>query len=347
VVSGGCNQKTKPEQGPHSQRTAIVPQATRASDWDAYRRSWRRAEKLELLTDFPLHLDIELAGTCNLKCDMCWQAGDLTASLGVMDDDLFKKMIVDGVDLGLCAVKLQSRGESLLHPRIGELARFAKEAGVLDLQLTTNATLFSKPHKIDSILSSGIDKLIFSIDDEHDESARKIYGDAAPDVRALFREIVFRRNRSGQQKPLMRIQTFAPSGMSQEDRLAEVKKEFPEADEYLVNVLWNSSYAEESVAGLAQNYEFFPCSYLWTRLSVFWNGDVTTCCRDYNCTMKLGNVGETNIGDIWLGPGMTEMRQSHQNGERQTLEICANCDISTKKIAAEQSETFIWEKDDE
>lgn len=343
-MSGGCNRRALGEQPPQDPKAA---QAVDVKDWESYRKFWTRAESRELLTQYPLHLDIELAGTCNLKCSMCWQSGALVAPLGVMDDHLFKSIINDGMKQGLCAVKLQSRGESLLHPRIGELARFAKDKGVLDLQLTTNATLFDKQGKIESILNSGIDKLIFSIDDEHDKSALKVYGEKTPNVRALFREIVTRRNQMVSARPIMRIQTFAPPGVSQTERLAQVKAEFPEADEYLVNVLWNSAYREESVEGLTRDHEFFPCAYLWTRLTVFWNGDVTTCCRDYNGTLALGNAKEHSIKSLWLGQQMTLFRHRHSAGRRQSMDICANCDISTRKKEIDRQQTFIWEKNDD
>src|SRR5437899_12206350 len=37
----------------------------------AYREAWGRAERLELMQDFPLHLDFEIRYGCNLRCPMC------------------------------------------------------------------------------------------------------------------------------------------------------------------------------------------------------------------------------------------------------------------------------------
>jgi radical SAM protein with 4Fe4S-binding SPASM domain len=320
----------------------LTPVALRPRSFADYRAAWRQAERLEVLPDFPLHLDVELASSCNLKCAMCWQADGLEAPMGTMKDDLFKRIIDEGVANGLCAVKLQSRGESLLHPRIGALARYAKEAGVMDVQLTTNGTLLDKRGKLDSLLLSGMDKLIFSIDDAHDESALEIYGpERMPDVRVLARKTIRRRRALGLDRPVVRIQTFAPPGVTQEERLAQIRAEFPDADEFLVNQLWNSKPDEDSLPGLAEDYDFLPCSYLWTRMVVYWNGDVTTCCRDYNCTMKLGNARDTSIRDLWLGRRMMAYRRAHAHAQRHTMDICAHCDISTRRKGSQTTESFI------
>lgn len=253
--------------------------------------------------------------------------------MGTMDDALFKSIIDEGVANGLCAVKLQSRGESMLHPRIGELARYAKQAGVMDLQLTTNGTLFAKPDKMESLLTSGLDKLIFSIDEAHDESVQEIYGPDAPDVRELARQFRVRRDMLGLKTPKIRIQTFAPPGMTRAERLAQIQEEFPGFDEYLVNALWNSDAMEDAIPDLSTNYDFLPCNYLWTRVVVYWNGDVTTCCRDYNCVMKLGNARDTSIRDIWLGSRMSGFRRLHAQDKRHSIPICAHCDVCTRPKA--------------
>ena len=131
-----------------------------------YRQLWLRVGNYEILTDFPLHLDIELAGVCNLKCDFCFQNGFITKPLGFMDMDLYTKIIDEGVNKGLCAIKLQIRGESFLHPRLFDCIRYAKDAGIMDVQITTNGTLLDN-ERIQEIFASGLDGIIFSFDQRH------------------------------------------------------------------------------------------------------------------------------------------------------------------------------------
>jgi len=58
---------------------------------------------------------------------MCWQAKYLSYPKGYMDYNLFKKIIDDGSTNGVKAIKLQSRGESMLHPKIIDSIAYAKK----------------------------------------------------------------------------------------------------------------------------------------------------------------------------------------------------------------------------
>lgn len=317
---------------------ALTPEPIAVESWQEYREAWSRAEKLEILTEHPLHLDMELTSQCNLRCRMCWQSGALAdGKQGMMDDELFKRVIDEGVALGLQAIKLQSRGESVLHPRIAQLAKYAKDAGVRDVQLTTNGTLFTKDGKLLDLLRSGLDKLIFSIDPAHDESAREIYGaDRAPDVRKIVGEAFRLRAELGQTTPRIRIQTFAEAGQSKEDKAAEMRLEFPDADELMINHVWNSDYETDAVSGLQDRYELLPCSYLWTRVVVFWDGEVALCCRDYNNVHQLGNVVGSSVKDIWLGDRMNALRKAHLGGRRNGVKVCRTCDECVRPKDADQ-----------
>jgi hypothetical protein len=321
----------------------LTPVEVRPETWTAYRQLWRRAEALEVLTAHPLHLDLELTSHCNLRCKMCWQSGLLDTPMGFMKDDLFKKLVDEGVAQGLCGIKLQIRGESTMHPRLARLARYARDAGVLDVQLTTNGTLLGKPGKLDELLGAGLHKLIFSIDPAHDESARQIYRHRAPDVRRIVQEAVRRRDRLGLDRPHLRVQAYTRPGQTQEELLAELKREFPDLDEYLATHLFNAQYDADSLEGLSTEYEMYPCSYLWTRLAVYWNGDATICCRDYNATMKLGNAGESGVRALWLGARMNAIRLAHLRDERRSITVCSHCEVCTEPRLGGATSKFIHE----
>lgn len=321
----------------------LTPIDARPGTWAEYREFWKRAEALEILTAHPLHLDIELTSNCNLRCKMCWQSGLLDAAMGFMDDDLFKRLVDEGVSQGMCGIKLQIRGESTMHPRLAQLAHYARNAGVLDVQLTTNGTLLDKPGKLDELLESGLSKLIFSIDPAHDESAQEIYGDRVPDVRRIVQEAVERRGHLGLAKPYIRVQAYTQPDQTQEELLAALKGEFPNVDEYLATHLFNAQYDMDSLEGLSTEYDMYPCSYLWTRLAIYWNGDVTICCRDYNSTMKLGNVRNLSVRELWLGEKMGIVRRAHLGGERKSITVCSHCEVCTEPKLGRATSKFIHE----
>ena len=300
-------------------------------DYADYRVAWEKALKAEISTTFPLHLDIELTSECNLRCKMCWQFKDPNAfPKGMMKFDLFKKIIDEGVQNGLCAIKLQSRGEAMMHPKIFEFSKYAKSKGIKDIHLTTNGTLFMKPKKFEKFFESGIDKLIFSIDSAHDESIEEIYKTKKPNIREYFKKIGQIKKEKKLNKPYLVVQTFAER--SQRDKVYEnLRKEFEYANHININTLFESNPNKSSADMLSNDFEYLPCSYLWTRLLVYWDGTTTTCCRDYEGKhLFLGNAKEIPLKEMWYSNKLFNLRNMHMSGKREKIKICANCDVSTK-----------------
>ena len=313
----------------------LKPITKKKPNYNLYRKYWDEVQDAKYLTNFPLHLDIELTSMCNLRCKMCWQSQDPDQiQMGMMKEDLFKKIIDEGVDNGLCAIKLQSRGEAMMHPKIFKLSQYAKKKGVLDIHLTTNGTLFLKKGKIEELFNSGIDKLIFSIDDAHIESINEIYKNKnkKPDIVKYFNEISELKRKKNLKKPYLVVQTFCDDNANQKNEISKINKIFNNVDYINMNNLWNSKPFEESLPGLKKNYDFHPCSYLWSRMLIFWNGEVVPCCRDYQGKiLKMGNANKQTVKEIWLSENFMKMRKTHLDGERSKIKICDNCDISTSK----------------
>lgn len=323
---------------------ALTPRNLRPKDFAYYRELWRAAENREFLSAYPLHLDLELTSHCNLRCRMCWQSKDISTAKGFMNDGLFKRLIDEGVEKGLASIKLQLRGESLLHPRVAELTRYAKDAGVLDVQITTNGTVFAtRPGLIEELIKAGLDKIVFSIDPQHDESALQIYGpDNQPDAAQALKDTIEARRAMGRSRPLVRVQTIIRNGQTPKQRLGEVKALFADADEYFINPLWNSTWDEDALPGLATDYEFMPCTHLWTRLAVYWDGRAFMCVRDYNERLPLGDTNTESVKDIWLGKTMTGLRRAHLEGRRRKIKLCGHCDMCTRPRKGLSRPRPIW-----
>ena len=99
-----------------------------------YRRKWNENPKNNIIEEFPIHLDIEINSTCNLRCIMCFQSSEKSRpEPGYMDFSVFKKIIDEGVIYGLCSIKPTFRGEPLLHPKIVDMVKYAKNKGILEI----------------------------------------------------------------------------------------------------------------------------------------------------------------------------------------------------------------------
>jgi radical SAM protein with 4Fe4S-binding SPASM domain len=296
-----------------------------------YRQLWAEAAAFRCLTDFPMHLDIELSGRCNLRCAHCFQNGMISGPLGFMDFGLFTRVIDEGAAAGLCAVKLQVRGESMLHPRFFEALAYAKSAGVMDIQLTTNATLLDE-EAAERLLAGGLDGIIFSVDAHHGESFRDRYraADDSP-VEDRVARFLARRARAGATRPWVRLQTALPELNA--DTVSSVKadlaRRFPAAELIVVNRMQDFREGVDVYPDLHDHYRLLPCSYPMHRLAVYWNGDVTACCVDYNNRFGLGRFPEQSVRSIWLGPRMSRIRELHRHGGRTSMAPCRHCHACT------------------
>jgi radical SAM protein with 4Fe4S-binding SPASM domain len=297
-----------------------------------YRKLWQEAGTYAILTSFPLHLDLELSGLCNLRCECCFQNGLLTQPLGLMKVELFQHILDQAIPQGLCAIKLQIRGESLLHPDFFDCVKYAKARGVLDVQLTTNGTLLNEDMG-QKILHSGLDAIIFSVDDQHRQNYTQIYrGQEYSVVESAIKEFLMLREKMDISKPWVRLKTSIPQSdpESFENARKRMIARFPEADIFIVSRLHNLRNDCDPYPDFQQYYDFAPCAHLMQRLAIFWNGEVTTCCMDYNNQFQLGKLASQTVEAIWMSSKMQHFRKMHQEQRRNMMPLCQHCHACLK-----------------
>jgi MoaA/NifB/PqqE/SkfB family radical SAM enzyme len=65
------------------------------------------------------------------------------------------------------------------------------------------------------------------------------------------------------------------------------------------------------------------CPAPYEQLVIQWNGDVVTCCTDYEGLTKTANVFATSIESIWKGDTLRRRKQDMFEG--RLLDVCAKC----------------------
>lgn len=143
------------------------------SRFRAYRTGWRGNPKLAIerrLHDRyfgatgnpPLCVDIETAAVCDLACPFCYRQWIATPDKQ-MEEELYYRIIDQCAELGVPSVKLNWRGEPLLHPKLPEFIDYAKRKGILETIINTDATTLTE-RKSQELIEAGLDLLIFSFD---------------------------------------------------------------------------------------------------------------------------------------------------------------------------------------
>ncbi len=276
----------------------------------------------------PLHLHVELTNHCNMNCIMCARRS-LTRKKGYMDFKLFKKMIDEVCEYDLSNLQLNRYGESLLHPEIFDMVRYAKEKGCRNVGFITNGQLLDEKKAIEAI-ESGLDYIIFSIDSIDEERYKRIrrVGGTLKNVTENVSRLNDLKKARGLAKPRILINAVAME--MTKDEIKDIRN-YWKGKVDRVNIL--PCYTYKDIDDLSVNKEdkkTHACEFFWKRLIVMWDGSVTVCCVDINCELNFGDVNRERIIDIWNGENLNRLREIHINHEFEKLPVCNQCEFITK-----------------
>jgi radical SAM protein with 4Fe4S-binding SPASM domain len=295
-------------------------------EYQEYRKKWHEYPGKRIVNDFPLHLDIESTNACNLKCIMC-PRNFMTEKIGYIEWALFQKLIDEGAGHRLRSIKLNYRGEPLLHPRLTEMVAYAKNQGIMEVQFNTNGLLLSE-EKAGELLDAGLDRIIFSVDGASRETYEEIRtGSNYEKVVNNIKTMVKMRNERGLKRPSVRVQMVKLKENAHEVE-SFLKMWMPIANRVAVNI-------EREPTGIQKEAEHFPCPQIWQRLMVCWDGEVRMCCGDWEGEIVLGNVKESTIYELWHGEKLNRIRELHANNRCNEIPACARCEVNTPLIDRE------------
>ena len=295
-----------------------------------YRKKWEQ-NPIDRITDqFPIHLDIESTSICDLKCPFC--AGTHNKyPRGSMSMDLFQSIIDEGASRGLYSVKLNFRGEPLLHPDLAGMISYAKSKGIIDIFFNTNATHLTEKQGV-TLIESGLDRLIISFEGFNKEIYEKNrVGASFDEVVKNVRQFTMLKRKLKSSKPLVRLQTveieLIPS------YLTLYKKFWQNWAEEITCIDLRDETGEYS----AVTSDSWTCPYPWLRLLITWDGKIFTCpfvnLAENKYTWKgLGQIGKTTVEECWHGLEMNTIRKCQSDHLSHTIEPCKFCSYRGTEI---------------
>lgn len=295
-------------------------------EYKIYRKKWNEYPQKRIVDKFPLHLDIESTNSCNLRCPMCGRNW-MKEKIGDIGWGLFTKIIDEAAKYHLPSIKLNYRGEPMLHSDISKMVSYAKEKGILEVQFNTNGLLLNK-EKAGELIDAGLDRIIFSIDGATKETYEKIRrGSNYEQVVNNIKNLVRLRNKRGLKRPLVRVQMVKMPGNKNEVE-DFIRMWLPVVNRVAVST-------ERNPLGTKKKVEHFPCSQIWQRLMICWDGEVRMCCGDWYGEFALGNVKEVSIYNIWHGEKLNKVRKLHSEGSFDKIPVCACCEVNTPRFDPE------------
>lgn len=305
-------------------------ESNRSEKYKEYRRKWVENPMNFILENAPLHIDIEPTSACNLKCSMCprtilTQSGNQNLKISTMSMDTFKKIIDEAVEIGVYSIKLNFRGEPLVHPNIVDMVKYAKEKGIEDVMFNTNAVLLNE-NMSKRLIEAGLDKIFFSFDSPHKEEYEKIrVGANFEETLNNIKKFVKIRDELGQDTPLTRV------SMVLMDINRNEYQEFVDLFKESVDVIVCLDYEDYTKEKIQEYNSEFACSQLWQRMIILADGDVLACCEDWKKENIVGNINKDRIKNIWQNEKYKYIRKLHKDGEYNRIDICSKCQQTIRK----------------
>lgn len=277
---------------------------------------------------FPIELALEIVSACNLRCVMC-PVPTTTRPATLMPEEIFRQAVDEAARQRGFIFFPSGFGESLLHPKWGELLAYAIERGIAPIILLTNGMLLNEQN-VGRLLDLAIDAVMVSIDGVNPETYAKlrVKGDL-PTVEANVRRFLDRRGGAPKPKLALRIIRMRDTEPEIDAFFDRWRPLLGPADGILINEFndWAGKVEDRSVLhATAARPRRGPCRMLWMNLSVHADGKVSACCHDSEDELIVGDLsaGDTLAG-IWRGEQLSRLRRLHHEGQFEALPICLAC----------------------
>jgi radical SAM protein with 4Fe4S-binding SPASM domain len=295
-----------------------------------YRKQWLKASERKTVTDFPLYLQIEHTGKCNLRCPTCVQGISslrerYSQGFQPLDIKLYKKIIKEAEKYHCPSISFHNNDEPLLLNDLEKRIEMAREAGFIDLIMTTNANLLDS-ERADNLLKSGLTKINFSVDACNEEDYGKIrIGGNFKTVLANIDYFMAKRKEMGQRLPIVRATCVLT-------RFTQGKmKEFREFWAKSVDVVEFQNF--QAIKGLTEGLKpetalidtGFLCNAPWQQLVIRANGDILPCCSFYGTALVIGNVSRDSLYSVWHSQKMKEIRKELLKNNFSFSPVCRAC----------------------
>ena len=315
---------------PFTLQTYVIEEISRLSDaalprYLFYRYRYETFPQRKILDDFPPCLQVEPTSICNYRCVFCYQIDEGFTKkggghMGMMSLETFKRIVDEAA--GRCeAITLASRGEPLICPKIGDMLKYAR-GKFLALKLNTNAW-FLDDAKCRAILEADVNTLVFSADaaSEPAYSRFRVGGTLDRVLKNVrrFREI--QTKHYPQSRTITRVSGVQVPGTSDLDQMEKFWGDLVDQVAFVKYNPWENTY-EQPVNEIAT-----PCSDLWRRMFIWWDGLVNPCDVDYKSTLAVGKATERTLGELWRSDGYRQLRERHLQGQRSQCSPCNRCTV--------------------
>ena len=274
-----------------------------------------------LYKDFPPTVRVETTNLCNARCITC-PRDEMTRQLGVMDMDLYEKIIHECAKNHIGSIHLHNFGEPLMDNNLAHRIKMAKEVGIHRVKIFSNGSLLTSEKALE-LIESGLDEIKISIDGHTKETFEKIRKRLSYDVVVDNISSIIRLREKNNRKTPKVVLNFVRTEKNIQEEKAFVRRWSGEVDKVSIDKAHN--WGVNHFIPLKNSKIHKPCLRVWNTFTILWNGDVALCCLDYDGQVILGNVEKEDITQIWHGERLKEIRECHVHADLENIPICRDC----------------------
>ena len=193
----------------------------------------------------------------------------------------------------------------------------------LNLKVNTNASLLSEK-LCHALLCGGAKTVVFSADAAEEPLYSKLR------VRGRLNKVLknierFQKIREVQYSNLPVITRVSGVLVDELQNMEAMKKMWGNLVDQISFVKYNP-WENVYKSPLSEVSE--PCSDLWRRMFIWFDGKVNPCDTDYKSKLNVGNISENSLKELWLGKEYRQLREEHSSNKRKKLFPCNRCVVA-------------------
>ena len=279
--------------------------------------------QLKKLDDYPPYLQIEPSSVCNYRCVFCFQTDKAfsekkSTHMGTMSLEMYQR-IVDQAVGNIEFLSLASRGEPLICKDFDKMMDYSI-GKFLNLKVNTNASLLSEKH-CHALLCGGAKTVVFSADaaEEPLYGQLRVHGKLERVLKNIER---FQKIRDTEYRGTPLITRVSGVLVKEAQNMEAMKNLWGSLVDQISFVKYNP-WENVYTSPLSSVEE--PCSDLWRRMFVWFDGKINPCDTDYKSELAAGNVKDESLEKIWQGDSYSQLRSNHETGNRSAINPCNRC----------------------
>ncbi len=279
----------------------------------------------------PETIALELSSACNVACRYCdrvnWKRLDLARSVAHMDYDFFRVIVDDLAALGRpISLVLNYEGESLLHPRIGDMLDHCRTRGVLPWISTrlhpASPSLLRKMLESCSVIAASLDLPGVTL-----ETVTRASTDSSAQVHNLEMLLEMRC----EEEARIAVTTVLTQGDRLESPhvLAFIEHWIERVD--FVYLYQGIAFGAERISyindfGISEHLQRRrPCQQPFSYLAIMSDGRLAPCCNTSRVRLPTAQA----VPPVSKIVGHPELQRFRQQQSTMDLEgtVCAACDL--------------------